>query len=206
LCSAPFRCRVPVPISYSCGTPDGERRRKMLNEVNLCGILSDQLFTWSDEHTNRASCSATQTPPCPCASDAARSIYPARLFNREIQAMRQARMQMCRWARTWTQVLSFGELSGPSAADGLRAPRGLWASFGVSRELSSDARDSGRDLRDQPRVVAPARGTLTRQYGPLASRLSITDRRAGWLGSSGQYAGRLARRKPDEFIYFGGWR
>jgi hypothetical protein len=178
----------------------------MLNEVSLCGILSDQLYTWSDEHTNRTSCCATQTPQCPCASDAARSIYPARLFNREIQAMRQAGMQMRRWAWTWPQVLSFGELSGPAAPDGLRAPRGLWANFGFSRQLSSDARDPGRDLQDQPRVVASARGTLTRQYEPLASRLSITDRRAGWLGNSGQYAGRLARRKQDEFIYCGGWR
>ena len=178
----------------------------MLIEVSFCDIVSDQLYTWSDEHTNRTSCCATQTPQCPCASDATRSIYPARLFNREIQAMRQAGMQMCRWSRTWTQVLSFGELSGPAAADGLRAPRGLWASFGVSRQLSADARDSGRDLRDQPRVVASARGTLTRQYEPLASRPSITGRRAGWLGSSGQYAGRLARRKPDESIYCGGRR
>ncbi len=178
----------------------------MLNEVRLCGIVSDQLYTWSDGHTNRTSCCATQTPRCPCASDAARSIYPARLFNREIQAMRQARMQMCRWARTWAQILSFGELSRFATSDGLRAPRGVWASFGVSCQLSSDARDSGRDLRDQPRVVASARGTLTRQYEPLASRLSTNDRRAGWLGSSGQYAGRLARRNPDEFIYCGGRR
>jgi hypothetical protein len=178
----------------------------MLNEVSLYGILSDQLFKWSDGYTNRTSCCPTETPQCPCASDAARSIYPARLFNREIQAMRQAGMQMCRWARSWSEVLSFGELSGPAAPDGLRASRGLWASFGVSRQLSSDTRDSGRDLRDQPRVVASARGTLTRQYEPLASRLSTNDRRAGWLGSSGQYAGRLARRKPDEFIYCGGRR
>lgn len=178
----------------------------MLISVCLCDILSDQLYTWSDEYTNRTSCCASQTPQRPCASAAAPSIYPARLFNREIQAMRQARMQMCRWSRAWTQVLSFGELSGPASTDGLRASGGSWTGFGVSRQLSADTRDSRRDLRDQPRVAASPRSALTRLHEPLASRPATTDRRAGWLGSSGQYAGRLAGRKPDEFIYCGGRR
>lgn len=178
----------------------------MLICVSLCGILSDQLYTWSDEYTNEIGCCTSQAPQRPCASATAPSIYPARLSNRAIQAMRQAGMQMCRWSGAWTQVLSFGELSGPASADGLRAPRGLWASFGVSRQLSADARDSGRDLRDQPRVVASSRGALTRPHEPVARRPACTDRRGGWRGSSGQYAGGLARRKPGEFIFCGGLR
>src|SRR5580700_1486443 len=118
----------------------------MLIGSRLDGVLSDQLDTWSDEHTHGTCCCTSQTPQRPCASAAAPSIYPAWLSNRAIQAMRQAGMQMCRRSRAWAQVLSVGELSGPASADGLRAPGGSWTGFGVSCQLSADARDSGRDL------------------------------------------------------------
>ena len=172
----------------------------------LDGVLSDQLYTWSDEHTHGTRCCTSQTPQRPCASAAVPPIDPARLSNRAIQAMRQAGMQMRRWSGAWTQVLSVSELSRPASADGLRAPGGSWASFGISCQLSADARDSRRNLRDQPRVAAPPRGALTRLHEPVALRPACTDRRGGWRGSSGQYAGGLARRKPGEFIFCGGLR
>ena len=172
----------------------------------LNGVRSDQWYTWSDEHRNGTCCCTSQTPQCPCASAAAPSIYPAWLSNRAIQAMRQTGMQMCRWSRAWAQVLSVGELSGHASTDGLRAPGGSWTGFGVSCQLSADARDSGRDLRDQPRVAAPPRGALTRLHEPVSSCPACTDRGGGWRGNSGQYAGWLARRKPEEFIFCGGRR
>jgi hypothetical protein len=176
--------------------------------INRCldSVLSDQLLTWSDEHTHGTCCYTSKTPRCPCASAAAPPIYPAWLSNRAIQAMRQAGMQMCRWSRAWAQVLSVGELSGLASTDGLRAPGGSRTGFGVSCQLSTDARDFGRDLRDQPRVAAPPRGALTRLHEPVSSRPACTDRGGGWRRNSGQYAGRLARRKPGEFILCGGRR
>ena len=170
------------------------------------GIQSDQLYTWSDEYTHRTRCCASQTPRRPRASAAAPSIDPARLSDRAIQAMWQAGMQMRRRSRAWTQVLSVGELSRPAPADGLRASGGLRASFGVPCQLSADARDSGRDLRDQPRVAAPPRGALTRPHEPVSRRSACTDRGGGWRGNSGQYAGGLARREPGQFIPCGGRR
>ena len=170
------------------------------------GISSDQLYTWSDEYTRETRCCTSQTPQRPCASAAAPAIDFAWLSDRTIQAMRQAGMQMRRRSRAWTQVLSVGELSRPAPANGLRAPRGLWASFGVSCQLSAGARDSARDLRNQPRVAAPPRGALTRLHEPVSSRPACTDRGGGWRGNSGQYAGRLARRKPGGFILCGGRR
>jgi hypothetical protein len=178
----------------------------MLIGAGLWDTLPDQLYTWSDEYTHGTGCYTSQTPQRPCPSATAPSIDSSWLSNRAIQAMRQAWMQMCRWFRTWTQVLSVGELSGLAATDGLRTPGGLRGSFGVTRQLSANARDSGRDLRDQPRVAASSRGALTRLHDPVASHPSCTDRRGGWRGSSGQYAGMLARRKPGEFIFCGGHR
>jgi hypothetical protein len=172
----------------------------------LYGISSDQCYTWSDEYTHEARCCTSQTPQRPCASAAAPSIDFAWFSNRAIQAMRQAGMQMRRRSRAWAQVLSVGELSRPAPANGLRAPGGLRASFGISCQLSADARDPGRDLRNQPRVAAPPRGALTRLHEPVSSRPACIDRGAGWRGNSGQYARRLARRKPGGFILRGGRR
>ena len=178
----------------------------MLSGICLCGILSDQFYTWSDEYTHGTRCCTSQTPQCPCTSVAPTPIHPAWLPDRAIQAMRQARMQMCRWSRAWTQILSVGELSGPAAADGLRAQGDLWAGVGVSRQLSTDPRDSGRDLRDQPRVAASSRGALKRLHERIASYPTWSDRCGSWRRASGQYAGWLARRKPGEFIFCGGRR
>jgi len=178
----------------------------MLIGAGLWDLLSDQLYTWSDEYTHRTRCCPPQTPQGPCPSATAPSIDSSWLSNRAIQAMRQAWMQMCRWFRPWAQVLSVGELSGPTATDGLRAPGSLRESFGVTRQLSANARDFGRDLRDQPRVAASSRGSLTRLHETVASHPSCTDRCGGWRGSSGQYVGMLARRKPGEFIFCGGRR
>jgi hypothetical protein len=178
----------------------------MLSGICLCGILSDQFYTWSDEYSHGTRCCTSQTPQCPCTSVAPTPIHPAWFPDRAIQAMRQARMQMCRWSRAWTQILSVGELSGPAAADGLRAPGDLWAGVGVSRQLSTDPRDSGRDLRDQPRVAASSRGALKRLHEQMANYPTWSDRCGSWRRASGQYAGWLARRKPGEFIFCGGRR
>ena len=172
----------------------------------LDGILSDQLCTWSDEYTYGTCCCTSQTPRRPCASAAAPSIDSAWLSNRAIQAMRQAGMQMCRWSRAWAQVLSVGELSRPAPADGLRAPGGLRASFGVSCQLSAYARDSGRDLRDQPRVAAPTRGALRTCHAPTGFCPPDAVRCGIGRHAPGQYVGSLAGQPFRGFVAYRGGR
>ena len=178
----------------------------MLSGMALFRIQSDQFYTWSDEHTDRTCCCASEASPYPSRSVAPASIDPAWFAHRAIQAMREAWMQVCRWSRTWTQVLSLRELSGPAAADGLCAPGGLQAGFRAPRQLSTSQRDSGGDQRDQPRVAASPRGTLRRHHEPAANHSSYLDRCGGWRCDRGQHVGRLARRNPGEFILFGGGR
>jgi len=178
----------------------------MLSGIFLHGVQSDQLYTWSDANTDTARCRTSEASPCACCSVAAASIDPAWFAYREIQALRQAWMQMCRWAGTWTQILSFREFSGPTSKDGLCASGGFQAGFRASRQLSTNQRDSGGDQRDQPRVAASPRGALTRHHEPAGSHSSYPARCGGWRRNSGQYAGRLARRNPEEFILFGGGR
>lgn len=178
----------------------------MLTTTPLVSLLSDQLYTWSDGHAKRTRCRTAKTPQRSCASTAPAQIGPARLPHRAIQTMRQAGMQVRRRAWTWPQVLSVGELPGPAAANGLRASGCLWANSGVSRQLSPQPRDSGNDLRDQPRTSAPSRGALDRRHERVARCRPRPDRCGVGRRASGQYGRRLARRRPGEFVFCGGSR
>lgn len=178
----------------------------MLTTTPLAGLLSDQLYTWSDGHAKRTRCRTAKTPQRSCASTAPAQIGPARLPHRAIQTMRQAGMQVRRRAWTWPQVLSVGELPGPAAANGLRAAGGLRANSGVSHQLSPKPRDPGDDLRDQPRTAAPSRDALERHYERVTRCRPRPDRCGIGRRASGQYARRLARRHPREFVHCGGSR
>src|SRR5260370_16310472 len=92
-------------------------------------VESDQLDTWSDiNEEERACCQPEKTPSSPTTSTAPAQGDPARLADRTLQTLRQARMQVRRRPWSWTQVLPFGELSRLAAADGLCSAghRALW--------------------------------------------------------------------------------
>jgi len=133
-------------------------------------------------------------------------IYSARLPDRALQTLRQAGMQVCRWARTWTKVLSLGKLPRPAAANGLRAAGSLWANSGVSRQLSQKPRDSGNDLRDQPGTFAPPRGAIERHHERVIRRRPRHYRCGIGKRVSRQHARSLDRRRPAEFFLCGGSR
>src|SRR5438309_11946388 len=126
----------------------------------LCGIQSDQLYTWSDENPQRAHGRLTKTPQRSSAPIAPAASGPARLPHRALQTVWQAGMQMRRRPRAWSQVLFVGKLPGLAAANGLRTAGVLCANGGVPRQLPPSPRDSGGNLRDQPRTTAPSRGPL----------------------------------------------
>jgi len=178
----------------------------MLTTLFSSSLQSDQLLTWSDYYTKRTRRRATKTPRRSCASTAPAQIDPARLAHRAIQAMWKAGVQMRRWARARPQVLSVGKLSGPAAANGLCAAGCLCRNGRVSSQLSSEPRDSGNNLRDQPRIVAPSRGALKRCYERAAGCRSRPCRCGIGRCASGQYAGKLARRQRGKFAFCGGGR
>jgi hypothetical protein len=178
----------------------------MLTKIAWTVLQSDQFFTWSDEYTERTRRCTAKTPRRSCASTAPAQIDPARFPHRALQTMRQAGLQMRRRAWTWAQILSFGELSGPATANGLRAAGCFWANSGVSRQLSPKPRDPGDDLRDQPRTAAPSRGALERCHERVSCCRPRPDRCGIGRRASRQYARRLARRRPGEFVFCGGSR
>ena len=178
----------------------------MLTSLSFVSLRSDQFITWSDGYTKRIRCSVAKTPQRSCASTAPAQIDSARLAHRALQAMWQAGVQMRRWAGTRAQVLSVDKLSGPAAANGLCAAGCLWQNGRVSGQLSSKPRNSGSDLRDQPRIVAPSRGALKSCYERIAGCRTRPYRCGIGRRASGQYADRLARRQRGNFAFCGGGR
>ena len=128
--------------------------------MDLTAVQSDQLYTWSDEYRERASCYLEKTSPNAFAQVAPAHGDPARLADRALQVLRQARVQMRRGPRPWPQVLPFGEPPGLAATNGLCAAGGACSSRGVRSQLPPSPRDLRNDFRDQPRTIAPPRGAL----------------------------------------------
>lgn len=172
----------------------------MLTDFVILVLLSDQFYKWSDENSRRTCCRASETTQCSGASAAAASIDPPRFTHRAIQALWQAGMQVRRWSGSWSQVLPLGQLSGPTATDGLCATGAHRAGRGVAGQLSSGTRNPGRNLRDQPRVAAPPRGALTRCHECMPNSLRCWDRLETGRRTYCQYAGRLARRAAAAWV------
>src|SRR6266704_3112161 len=170
-------------------------------------VESDQLDTWSDIHEEeRACCQLEKTPSSPPAPTAPAQGDPARLADRALQTLWQARMQVRRWSRSWTQVLPFGELPGIAATNGLCAAGVSHPDCRVCRQLPPGPRDLRGDLRDQPRTAAPPGGALNGHYERSVFRPSCVNR--CWIGwrAPRQYGRSLARWQPRRSGKCGGNR
>ena len=169
-------------------------------------LQSDQLDTWSDKDGNPIHCRITKAPQRSPAPIALAPSHPAWFSHRTLQTMWQAGMQMRGRSRSWPQVLSFGELPGLAAANGLRASGVIRAHGGVPGQLPPNPRDFRGDLRDQPRIAAPPRGAL-RDGRERNAFLAYGTHRCGigWR-TSRQYARRLVARQPELFGNCGGNR
>ena len=174
--------------------------------MHLYRLQSDQLYTWSDGNTNKIDRRLAQTPSSAAPPTAAARCHPAWLSHRALQTLRQARMQVCRWPWSWSKVLSFGELPGPAAANGLCAAGVLRADYRVAGQLSASSRALRTDLRDQSRTLTSPRGALNNPYEHRTLRPS---RPAGYrVGRCAprQYARSVAHQGPAFPQHCGGSR
>src|ERR1700687_2747715 len=122
--------------------------------MTLLVLLSDQFLTWS-AHGRYSVVDFTQASRPVAATNAGSGYATAWLAHRTLQALRQAWLQVRRWARSWPQVLSVRELSRAPTANGLRASGRLRRRHPTFGELPQGPRDHRRDLRDQPRTIRP---------------------------------------------------
>jgi len=169
-------------------------------------VRSDQVIMWSDWDAQEILCCAQATPQTAAAEAATTGVRVARLAHRALQTLRQARVQMRRWPRTRSQVLSVGELPGQSSANGLR-PSGRSRRDQRTRcQLSSGARDLGADLRDQPRTAAASRGALRHGGERGSNHAHHSHRFPVWRRAACQHARGLVRRRARVAADRGGRR
>ena len=167
--------------------------------MNASRIRSDQLDTWSDINAERTHYHIAKTPQSSPAQTAPTQGDPPRLPHRAIQTMWQTGMQVRRRPRSWPQVLSFGELPGFAATNGLRTAGVLRSDCEVPCQLPASPRDFGGGLRDQPRTSAPSRGALKSRHDRSAGHPPCNARCESRRRAPCQYARRLARRRPNGF-------
>src|SRR6202050_4629660 len=156
-------------------------------------LMSDQLYTWSDEDPEPTRGRLAKAPPSAPAPIAPAQSDPPWFPHRALQTLWQARLQMRRRPRSWPQVLSVGELSRPAPANGLRPARVLRAGERVAGQLPPRPPDPGGDLRDQPRAPTPSREALRDRHERSTVSPPRTDRSRTGRRAPCQYARQLAR-------------
>jgi len=162
--------------------------------MTLLVLLSDQFLTWS-AHGRYSVVDFTQASRPVAATNAGSGYATAWLAHRTLQALRQAWLQVRRWARSWPQVLSVRELSRAPTANGLRASGRLRRRHPTFGELPQGPRDHRRDLRDQPRTITPPRGALRGLGEPDAAVTHPFHRSAIGRRTHRQHARSLACRR-----------
>lgn len=138
-------------------------------------LLSVQFINYSDfSYENRATQKQNDKNPAtkkggidqkfsaaPCCS--------ARVANRTLFKMRQAKLQMCQGQRSWPKALSIYKSPQEPARDVLRAQRLLQTGSKIIGRICSGTRNSGRNQRYQCRINPPSRG-LVNVSGSLFNR------------------------------------
>ena len=159
-------------------------------------LISDQLLTWSDENIETDRRRLAKAPPSAPAPITPAQSGPAWFPHRALQTLWQARLQMRRRPRSWSQVLSVGKLSRPAPANGLRPARVLRAGERVPGQLPPRPPGPGGDLRDQPRAPTPSREALRDRHERSAASSPRADRSRTGRRAPRQHARRLARPRP----------
>ena len=167
--------------------------------MTIIKIISDQFNKWSDNRerkVNRISSSKTKDTLGKTAESA---IYSAWIFNRALQALWEAWLQMCSWTGPWSQVLFIREQAWATPPDGLCSSRFPEKSARLLGKLSKDKDYSRRALRDQSRTFETQGEILARAPPSLRGHSDgrISGQRRRDIHSLRQHA-----RRSDE-IRFG---
>jgi hypothetical protein len=158
-------------------------------------ISSDHVYDWSDRSIRKILVCVAQAPTGVAAQTPTIGCSVAWLADRALQALRQARLQMCRGSRSRPEVLPVGELSRRAAADGLRATGKSGSHSRARRQLPRGAHDARRGLRDQPRAATAPRGALRVGGERNVATAHHTDRRFRRCPAPRQHGRGMAPRR-----------
>ena len=133
-------------------------------------IPSDCLSIRSDEHAKSLYLSAAKAPRQTAERFATTRPRVARLVDRDLQAVRAAKLPLSRWPGTWPEAISGDQSAGWPPPQGICTERHLRTGHSVARQFSQAAHSTERDLRDQRRTSATARGSRIACHGSGINR------------------------------------
>ncbi len=139
--------------------------------MNRLLIRSDHLTVRSDNHAGSFSDRSAQTTPRTDTRPSPARAAAARVADRNLQALRPAELPLRRRTGTRSEAILGHQSAWRATAPGLRAERRSRARRPVDWQLPQAARSAQRDLRDQRRTPAPARGSRVDRHGPGPRRL-----------------------------------
>ena len=158
-------------------------------------IISDQFNKWSDKHERKVNCLSSSKTKDTLAKTAESAIYSAWIFNRALQALWKAWLQMCSWTRPWSQVLFISKQAWATASDGLYPSGSPGKGKRVSGQLPEDKNYPGRALRDQPGTFTSKGEVLAR--APPNLRGHSDDKVSGQCGRDIHSLRQYARRSDE---------
>ena len=137
--------------------------------------LSDQLYKWSDYHERKINSSTSAKKKNAYKKIAAFRSHFAGLFNRALQALWQAWMQMCSRPWPWAKVLFICQQAGQQATNGLRSTRFKGKGRTIPGKLPQDEVYFRGALRHQPRAFTSQAKVLARSPPQLRGRCNGND-------------------------------
>ena len=149
-------------------------------------IISVQLINWSDyDEREIHDISPSKTESTYAKNALNRVQHHSRIFIGKIQAMWETELPMCRWPRTWAEILFVGKPLGQKTGTRIRTRRACPTSETVCFKLQKGKTTHGRNKRHQP-GNSPAQRTIIEQGHGYYSE-SLYRYRGNWLLGS-QYA------------------
>lgn len=130
--------------------------------MKLNSVKSDQLYKWSDIYETKIYSYSTSKKKDPFTQASTLRGHFTWLFNRALQALWQAGLQVCRWPRPWTKVLPVGKQTRKQTSDGLCSTRFKAKGRRILGKSSKDKDHFRRALRYQSRAFTPKGEVLAR--------------------------------------------
>ena len=130
--------------------------------MKLNSVISDQLYKWSDTYETKTYSYSTSKKKDPFTQASALRSHFAWFFNRAVQALWKAGLQVCKWPGPWSKVLPVGEQTRQQTSDGLCSTRFKAKGRRLLNKLSKDKDHFRRALRNQSRAFTPKGEVLAR--------------------------------------------
>jgi hypothetical protein len=125
-------------------------------------LISDHFNNWSDYHETKVYSYSPTKEKDPFTQASVLRSHFAWFFNRALQALRQARVQVRRWPRSWSKVLFISKQAWATSPDGLCSSGFPGKCTRLLGKLSKDKDHFRRALRNQPGTFTPKGEVLAR--------------------------------------------